>query len=167
MSAILQKQGNHHRTPFWRSPMKKAHLKTLYWFLKTPSYNERRWSKNYFRFTVAILNKRHSWCCGTPEPRIFIARCRNWRKHIIIIYRCSRSIKYFNLLPWSVIASGGRNQRAKFGCRALNTFRDIGLRIWKWFCVIQANGVSNIDQIWRGCIRRWVQSTVQIWCIYV
>ena len=73
-------------------------------------------------------------------------------KHIIIIYRCSRSIKYFNLLHWSVIASGGRNQRAKFGCRALNTFRNIGLRIWKRFCVIQANGVSNIDQNWRGYV---------------
>ena len=118
-------------------------------------------------FSRNTFNKRHSWCCGTPEPRIFIARCRNWWKHRIIIYRCSRSIKYFNLLPWSVIASGGRNQRAKFGYSALNKFRDIGLRIWKRFCVIQANGVSNIDQNWRGCKRRWVQSTVQIWCIYV
>ena len=112
-------------------------------------------------------NKKHSWCCGTPEPRIFIARCRNWRKHIIIIYRCSRYIKYFHLLPWSTIASGVRNQLAKFGYSALSTFRDIGLRIWKRFCVIQTNGVSNSDQIWRRCIRGGVQSTVQIWCIYV
>ena len=101
-------------------------------------------------------NKKHSWCCGTPKTRIFIARCRNWRKsevvdHVIIIYRCSRSIKYFHLLPWSVIASDERNQRAKFWYSALSTFRDIDLRIWKRFCVIQANGVSNIDQIWRGC----------------
>ena len=41
----------------------------------------------------------------------------------------SRSIKYFHLLPWPVIASGGRNQHTKFGCRALNKFRDIGLHI--------------------------------------
>ena len=114
-----------------------------------------------------MVNKKHSWCCGSPEPRIFIARCRNWRKHLIIICRCSRYIKYFHLPPWSVIASSGRNHRAKFGYCALITFRDIGLRIWKRFCVIQANGVSNIDQIWRRCIRSLVQSTVHIWCIYV
>ena len=100
-----------------------------------------------------MFNKKHSWCCGTPEPRIFIARWRNWRKHIIIIYRRSRYIKYFHLLPWSTIASGVRNQLAKFGYSALSTFRDIGLRIWKRFCVIQTNGVSNSDQIWRRCIR--------------
>ena len=29
----------------------------------------------------------------------------------------------FQLATWSVEASGGRNERAKFGCRALNTFR--------------------------------------------
>ena len=34
------------------------------------------------------------------------------------------SDKLNNLLPWSVIANGGRNQRAKFGSRALSTFRD-------------------------------------------
>ena len=61
---------------------------------------------------------------------------------------------------------------AEYAYYPINAFansvgRDIGLRIWKWFCVIQANGVSNIDQIWRGCTRCWVQSTVQIWCIYV
>ena len=110
-----------------------------------------RWILRLVRKNEMKMNKKHSWCCGTPEPRIFIVRCRNWQKHIIIIYRCSLSIKYFHLLPWSVIASGGRNQHAKFGCSALNTFRDIGLRIWERFCVIQANGVSNIDQIWRGC----------------
>ena len=121
----------------------------------------------YYRTLNSSLVKKHSWCCGTPEPRIFIARCRNWRKRIIIIYWCSRSIKYFHLPPWSVIGRDGRNQHAKFGYGALSTFRDMGLRIWKRFCVLQANGVSNRDPIWRGCLRSRVQSPVQIWCIYV
>ena len=121
----------------------------------------------FFKFRNPTLNKKHSWCCGTPEPRIFIARCRNWRKHIIIIYRCSRYIKYLHLLPWSTIASGGRNQLAKFGYSALRTFRDIGLRIWKRFCVIQTNGVSWNHKIWRKFRRYWILSPVQIWYIYV
>ena len=99
------------------------------------------------------INKKHSWCCGTPEPRIFIARCQNWRKRIIIIYRCSRSIKYFHLPPLSVIASGGRNQSAKFGCRALNTFRstsgpnlvNLALMVSKRRCRHDGDGVRVLS----------------------
>ena len=59
------------------------------------------------------LNKKHSWCCGTPEPRKFVTRCRHWnlRKHTNLICRCRESNKYFHLLPWK----RRRNQHAKFG----------------------------------------------------
>ena len=68
----------------------------------------------FYRIGFQFQNKKQADAVERPSPA-YLLHAAEIDEKTIIIYRCSRSIKYFNLLPWSVIASGGRNQRAKFG----------------------------------------------------
>ena len=114
-------------------------------------------------------HKKHSWCCGTPEPRTFVARCHHGylRKHKISIWSCRRSVKYSHLILGALITKVRRNQRSKFDWSALSRFGDMSLRTWKRFCDLQTNGVIYNHKICRRCRRYKVRSPVQIWCIYV